>query len=141
MKNRMIRALKTVVKKLFKKDKIALTIQAVSNNEIKKINRKYLRKNRVTDVIAFPYNEEDHSGNYYLGDIVVSYDQAMLYSDRSDKSIMKEFLFLSIHGILHFAGYDDKNERQRQKMIKLQNHLLSLSSCFFSVILLLASCF
>ena len=41
--------------KLFKKNEIFLTILLSSDNEIKKLNKKFRKKNYSTDVLSFPF--------------------------------------------------------------------------------------
>ena len=96
------------MKKLFlkrwgseKAKRVELSILFVRDNEIRKLNRKYRRKNRPTDVLSFPLCEIGA-----LGDIVISVDTARRYAKRDDMKYENKIKFLLIHGFLHLLGYD-----------------------------------
>ena len=104
-----------------------LNIIFVSQEEIKKINYRYRGRNSITDVISFancdilnpiinPHND--------LGDIFICYERAVEQSQNYGHSIMREIVFLSIHGYLHLLGYDHQTVKDEKIMFEMQNQIL-----------------
>lgn len=106
---------KTVLKtlKFSKKEFDEINIIFVSDKEIKKINKKFLNKNKTTDVIAFNYPS---AYPLELADIFISTDTAKKNSKDYGLFFETELLILCVHGTLHISGYDDKTKSQRKKM-------------------------
>ncbi|MBI2066578.1 MAG: rRNA maturation RNase YbeY [Deltaproteobacteria bacterium] len=91
----------------------------VSDQEIRLYNKKYLRHDRTTDVIAFPINE-----NHCWGEIVISLDTAARQATEQNHSLLKEIKILSIHGLLHLLGYEDHSPKELKRMWKKTEELL-----------------
>ena len=99
-------------------DDYQLSILIVDNQEISVLNKKYFDKNRPTDVIAFPM-QDDESGNlnpHILGDVVISAERASEQALELGHSTEKEITILLIHGILHLFGFRDDTQDERKKM-------------------------
>jgi probable rRNA maturation factor len=88
-----------------------------SDYKIKSLNHEYLNKNRQTDVIAFPFDEED-----LLGEIYISLQRAASQAKRFDNPYDEEVVLLFVHGFLHLVGYDDTSEPERQRMLAREEH-------------------
>ena len=97
--------------KLKKFDEISIVI--VGDKKIKSLNKKYLKRNQVTDVLAFDY-----------GEIFICLPQAKRQAKKMGNILKKELAILLIHGILHLAGYDDKTKIGYNKMVRKQNEIL-----------------
>jgi len=96
-----------------------ITVVLVDNRWIRSLNKKFMNKNIPTDVLAFPYYDKN-----YLGDIVISVEEAMKNSSKFNTSLFEELLLYIIHGILHLKGYRDKTSSQRKVMYKKQEEIL-----------------
>jgi len=92
----------------------------VDKSEIKKINRKFLGKNRITDVIAFnhPSCRTAAKETAPFGDIFICVDQARAQAKAVGNTFLEELITLAGHGALHLAGMDDKTAKQRAAMDK-----------------------
>ncbi len=99
----------------------------VNNKYIKKLNKKYLKRNRITDVIAFNYNKGIKFPNQdrLFGEIFVSIEQARKQAKLYNHSFDKEIAILVIHGILHLLGWNDRTKNQRKKMEEKIKKLLT----------------
>ena len=75
----------------------------------------------MTDVIAFSMEEKG-----VLGDILVSTDTARRQAKEEGHSLLTEVKILAIHGILHLLGYRDKKKKERERMWRKTDELLSL---------------
>jgi len=99
-----------------------ISVAFVGGKEIKKWNNLYRKKNKVTDVLSFSYNEKPLSG-----EIIICYPKALEQAKQKGWGVKKEITTLLIHGILHLAGYDhEKSGREARKMDKLQNKIFNL---------------
>ena len=55
--------------------KVFLTILLSNNKKIKKLNKQFRNKNKATDILSFPFNKNFKiKNNFYLGDIIISYN-------------------------------------------------------------------
>lgn len=97
-----------------------VSVAIVSDQEIKKLNRIYRHKDRVTDILSFE-GEGD-----FLGEIIIDYAQIKKQAKEFGKKINEELIFILVHGLLHLIGYNDETENERLKMISLGEKFVSL---------------
>ena len=109
-----------------------LNICLVSALEMARLNEKYLRHKGPTDVLAFDYRDAARPGPLF-GEIFVCVEEACAQARRFRTTWQSEVVRYVIHGLLHLCGYDDRHSRQRQKMKRAENRLLSLLSRQFSL--------
>jgi probable rRNA maturation factor len=83
-----------------------VTLAFVGERAIRTLNRKFLKKDRPTDVLSFPLGEKGADGKFYLGDIVIAVPVAFRQSRAKGHSLDRELRLLAIHGFLHLLGYD-----------------------------------
>lgn len=98
-----------------------ITLVFVDNKAIKKLNKKYLKKDAPTDVLSFPIGEKSADGKFYLGDIVISVPQAFKHCFSQEHGLEKELKLLTIHGFLHLLGYEHSTgiEEEEEKIENL----------------------
>ena len=95
-----------------------LSIALVGPGRIRKLNKKYRGKNRVTDVLSFPDNG--------LGEIVICLREVKKNAKKFGSSFKKELSICLIHGILHLLGYDhEKSVEEVKKMRDREEYYLS----------------
>jgi len=122
--NNYIKKRLTILSKLspFKNKIQEFTLFLTNNRKMKSLNNKFRKKNKVTDVLSFPFNYKI-TKNSYLGDMAISYE---IINKRSIKSnFFIEFDKMWIHGYLHLLGYDHKKLKNFQKMNKKENLILN----------------
>jgi probable rRNA maturation factor len=83
-----------------------VSLSFVGERAIQTLNRKFLKKDRPTDVLSFPLGEKAPDGKFYLGDIVISVPVAFRQAREKGHSLDREMRLLAIHGFLHLLGYD-----------------------------------
>jgi len=93
---------------------IDLSITFVGPEEIQKLNQKYRKINKPTDVLSFTYKN--------FGEIVICPPMVKKNAERFGETAEKELRRVLIHGILHILGYDHK--KKDDKMIKKQEYYL-----------------
>ncbi|WP_185873932.1 rRNA maturation RNase YbeY [Blattabacterium cuenoti] len=94
-----------------------------SDDYLLKINKKYLKKNYYTDVIAFSFLDKY---KYISGDIFISIDRVLYNSKKWNQLFHIELKRVMIHALLHFLGYDDKNQINKKLMKKKEEFYLIL---------------
>jgi probable rRNA maturation factor len=101
---------------------------------VRQLNRDYRGIDEPTDVLAFymlPQKEEaDDSfalppdGVTRLGEIIISYPQAIEQAREQGHSPERELALLIIHGILHLLGYDHEEPEEEDEMRRREKELL-----------------
>lgn len=82
---------------------------------IKRLNRRFLGKDRLTDVIAFNAPPPHFPGAPW-GEIYVCVPVAKRQARNMGHSVLTELLVLAAHGALHLAGWDDATPALRARM-------------------------
>lgn len=95
----------------------------LSDRQIRRVNKRYLRHDRPTDVLAFGYGKKRSLRNS-SGDILISLDTARRQAKKEGHSLLKELKVLMIHGLLHLIGYNDHRPRDRKRMWRKTETLL-----------------
>jgi probable rRNA maturation factor len=104
---------------------------------IQKLNRIYRGQDKPTDVLAFqmtPDMNQEPEGSFvsppdgirHLGEVVISYPQAVKQAQEQGHGVTRELALLIVHGILHLLGYDHELPEEEQKMRDKENEILSL---------------
>lgn len=95
-----------------------VSIAFVSDREMRRLNREYLRHDYPTDVLAFPL------GTDLLGEVVVSAEFGAREARRRGLPVREELLRYVAHGILHLLGYRDHRPADRKRMWERQEREL-----------------
>jgi len=84
-----------------------LSLLFVDDPGIRALNRDWLRRDRVTNVIAFPQSVGDYGGlnPSLLGDVAVSVEAARREAQAAGIPLEDALFYLVLHGVLHLAGY------------------------------------
>ena len=101
-------------------DQGSVDVSFISDNEIRRLNRMYRGKDKVTEVLSFNAPNPELTGQ--LGDVLISYDQAVRQAEGDD--IELELADLLVHGILHLLGYDHERAEDADRMFPLQDKLV-----------------
>ncbi|OGL45495.1 MAG: rRNA maturation RNase YbeY [Candidatus Schekmanbacteria bacterium RBG_13_48_7] len=142
------------VKQLFEQTRLCtmipvnseISVKFVDDKTMTLMNKIYRNMSQTTDVLAFAMLEEkgkpfdpaevqsiflDHKNSpdipLYLGDILISVDQAKKQAFEVGNHLNKEIALLLIHGLLHLIGYDDTIDTNKTRMWEFQNYLLDNS--------------
>ena len=103
----------------FLNKKISLTLLLSNNKSIKKLNRNFRDKNKATDILSFPFNNElKISEKTYLGDIIISYNFINKPKSQDNESFRKKLIKTFIHGFLHLLGFNHVRDADYKKMLK-----------------------
>lgn len=100
----------------------------VDLNTIHEINKIYRGKDSATDVISFALEDDKtfiETEYRILGDIYICLDKAKSQATEYGHSFLREFSFLTVHGLLHLLGYDHMNKDDEKIMFNLQEMILN----------------
>lgn len=86
------------------------------------INVKYLSHDTYTDIISF----DNTVGNTLHGDIFISTDRVEENARDFGVEALEELKRVMIHGVLHFCGYKDKTERDKELMRRKEEEKIEL---------------
>ncbi len=90
-----------------------VSVSIIGDRMMKQLNAKYRQINETTDVLSFPQNDPTQKTEPFinppddvlrLGDIVISYPQAMLGAAEETKLIDDKIRELVLHGLNHLLG-------------------------------------
>ena len=96
-----------------------VSVLVAGSSELRKLNRRFRKKDQATDVLSFP--PVAGLGKGFAGDIAISADIAARNARLLNHSAAEEAKILVLHGVLHLAGYD--HERDNGKMARREERL------------------
>jgi probable rRNA maturation factor len=131
--------LKNVARKILRAEavdaKAEVGLVITTDDKIHELNLKYLDEDRLTDVLSFPMNEHVKNqpvfvnvpdGKLPLGDIIISYPQAVRQAEEHSHSPEREIVILLIHGLLHLLGYDHDIPLRKKAMRSREAAILKI---------------
>jgi len=128
LKNKLKKTEKKIV--IFKKNRLNFTLLLSTDSEIKRLNKKFRKKNKITDVLSFPFHEKktlhklikNNNSHIYLGDIIINLNEIIKQSKRQNFLITFDKIW--IHGLTHLLGYRHKSNQDFFLMQKLENKII-----------------
>lgn len=97
-----------------------ISLLITDDETIRKYNKEYRNKDRATDVLSFPMEDD-----IILGDVAISFETAKRQSEEAKINIDREVAFLFIHGLLHLLGYDhETSQEDEEEMFAIQEKIL-----------------
>jgi probable rRNA maturation factor len=113
----------------------AVFVRFVTDAEMKRLNTRFRKKAKTTDVLSFPVEERERPAGLrrrlrevrgeFLGDIAISPVVAQCNAESFGRTLEEEICVLMLHGVLHLLGYDhetDRGEMEREEA-KLRRRL------------------
>ena len=86
-----------------------VNLRIVGAAEGLRLNKKFRKTNRATNVLSFPYGEGK-------GDIVLCHAVVRREARAQGKSLAAHYAHLVVHGVLHLRGYDHEKKRDAARM-------------------------
>jgi len=112
-----------------------LAIVLADDSTIRALNRQWRGKNAPTNVLSFPAAALPSAGrgkrrtaSPYIGDIVIAYQTTAREAAAEGKRFNHHLAHLAVHGFLHLLGYDHDNDRDADKMERLERRILARMS-------------
>ena len=88
-----------------------VTVLLTTDTAIRNLNRRFLGKNKTTDVLSFP--AEAVGPEKIAGDLAISVPMARRQAAEQGHALAIEIKILTLHALLHLAGYDHEKDGGR----------------------------
>lgn len=98
-----------------------ICIRIIDENESQKLNNSYRHQNHPTNILSFPYSEDDSN---LLGDLAICAHIIEKESKEQRIDLETHWAHIVIHGCLHLIGYTHDTESEAEKMEELESTLL-----------------
>ena len=114
----------------------SLSVLACRDSKIKELNRIYRKKNKATNVLAWPsihclfhvnqdYQSYDRNNCLFLGDIAISYERCSREAYFQNIPFNRYCCKLLAHAVLHLMGYDHDMSVRTSKMQLMETRVLN----------------
>ena len=112
----------------FKRKNVTFTIFLTNSLGIKKLNKKFRKQNKPTDVLSFPFFSQkkfklSKEKNMYIGDIATCYEIINIRSKKTN--FFLEFDKAWVHGLLHLIDYNHIKNKDYFKMNRIEKRILN----------------
>ena len=97
-----------------------ISLAFVDKKEIQKLNKKFRKKDKPTDVLSFELKEKN-----FLGEIIICPEVVEENAKKFGVSEESEMLKVFVHGILHLCGYDHEKDDEAEVMEAKEKKYLS----------------
>ncbi|MGB8227228.1 MAG: rRNA maturation RNase YbeY [Sedimentisphaerales bacterium] len=118
---RMVKMAQGIAEK-FRVKKAQINFFVTGDEEIIRINRKFLRKKNPTDCLSFDLS--DKRDDIKVFDIVVNAQMAQRQAKSRGHKPQSELALYFLHGLLHNLGFDDSTAGKAAKMHKTEDSIL-----------------
>lgn len=104
--------------------KLRIDVQWVGAVKMRTLNKKFLKKDFVTDVLSFPAPKK-FTDSGYMGELVICDSQTQKQAKEQGHSMSQETDVLLVHGLLHLMGLDhERDDEQAQLMHTIEEWVL-----------------
>lgn len=115
---------------------IELSIILCNNSQIRKINKKFRKIDKPTNILSFANLDETKiktnglnktigkSQFIFLGELILSYEYIQNELKNNHKNFHHHLTHLLVHGILHLIGFDHEEESMATEMENLEIKIL-----------------
>ncbi|MBI5620443.1 rRNA maturation RNase YbeY [Candidatus Gottesmanbacteria bacterium] len=96
------------------KHQTEVSVAIIGDRRMRDLNRTYRTIDATTDVLSFPLSDPSYTkgqgfadapdGILRLGDIIISYPQAVIQAGEENKLVDEVIMFLALHGLNHLLG-------------------------------------
>lgn len=93
-----------------------VTVLLTTDKAIRRLNRRFRKLDKATDVLSFPASGPAAGGlaaGGLAGDLAISVQTARRQAGAQGHTLSVEIKVLLLHGLLHLAGYDHENDDGR----------------------------
>ena len=91
--------------------------------EIQDMNKRFAGKNKPTNVLSFPSNE-DLTEERFLGDIAICSELIVEEAISQGKETQDHLIHIFVHGVLHLLGFDHEEHSSAEQMESLEIRIL-----------------
>ena len=91
--------------------------------EIQNMNKRFAGKDKPTNVLSFPSNE-DLTAERFLGDIAICSELIVEEAVSQGKETQDHLIHIFVHGVLHLLGFDHEEHSSAEQMESLEIRIL-----------------
>jgi len=91
--------------------------------EIQNMNKRFAGKDKPTNVLSFPSNE-DLTAERFLGDIAICSELIVEEAVSQGKETQDHLIHIFVHGVLHLLGFDHGEHSSAEQMESLEIKIL-----------------
>ncbi len=103
-----------------------LSLVFVDDDRIQELNREWRDKDKPTNVLSFPGEDEDAEiFGPLLGDIIFALETVTREAREQEISFSDHYCHLVVHGLLHLFGYDHQIDEEAEVMEALEKRILA----------------
>ena len=107
-----------------------ISVAFVGPGRMRKLNKRYRGRNRVTDILSFP----EYKLSLNFGEIIICLREVKKSSQNLNIPFEKELSRVLIHGVLHLLGYEhEKTEKGAEKMKEKEEYYVKMSNDKFLI--------
>ena len=105
-----------------------IAIALSSDAAVRELNARFRGQDKPTNVLSFPAAQSSPAtltqGADASGDIIIAYETVMREAAGEGKDALHHLTHLTVHGLLHLAGYDHDGDAAADRMEALERHIL-----------------
>jgi probable rRNA maturation factor len=105
------------------KEPYEISILLTGDGAIQEINSTWRQKDKATNVLSFPMDDDPDSVHPMLGDIIISIDTARREAADKKLDIATYLQRLLVHGFVHLLGYDHEESDAAYDKMLAQEHI------------------
>ena len=98
-------------------DKASITFIFSNDDKLRKLKKEYFGEDVFTDTISFNLEEKNDP---IEGEVYISLERVFENARTFKEDFITECKRVIIHGCLHLLGYNDESQKDKTKMIKLE---------------------
>tara|TARA_B100002052_G_scaffold55750_1_gene48952 strand:- start:345 stop:806 length:462 start_codon:yes stop_codon:yes gene_type:complete len=103
----------------FTNKRVYLTLLLSNNRNIKRLNKKFRKKDKHTDVLSFPLQKKlKNFKEVYLGDVIISFNYMNKPKNINNYDFKEKVTKIFIHGFLHLLNFNHIKEKEYQIMFR-----------------------
>lgn len=97
---------------------VEFALVLVDNLKAKKLNNNFRNKNKIPDILSFPFKEKEKN-KIILGDIIITPNLL----EKNYQTVEEGYKKLLVHGLLHLLGFDHIKDSDFKKMYSLEKRI------------------
>lgn len=108
-----------------------VNLQLVDDAQITALNTQYTGNAYATDVLTFPYpqsNDHQQQEDPTIADVAISQQTAERQAAAAGTDLSDEIGLLTLHGLLHAAGYDHGTQQDRDRLEAIQQRIMAAAN-------------
>lgn len=99
-----------------------VVVLLTDDEAVAELNQQFRHKAGPTNVLSFPAPDNPEN---LLGDIALAYGVCAREAAEQNKTLADHLSHLTVHGVLHLAGYDHQTDDEAEAMEDLERRVLA----------------